>query len=187
MKTNKVKESKKLILLILLLVTLVTSIGAGAYWALGTINTPPPVTGDTLVTVGEGKAVDTIITLEPTGLGPDKPLVPLGYEDANSVSDLDIVFNQVLWYGTGAKGAKGDLTVSVVSFKVGVAEYTYSDGLYGGLFTITLPAVKEITAGTPEVVNINLEFTHEPQSKDVYDLIANNTITIVFRFEVTPN
>ncbi|MCK9517325.1 MAG: hypothetical protein M0Q87_14980 [Ottowia sp.] len=189
---NKTKGIKKLTLLLLLMIALGASIVAGAYWASLVVAPPATNSGDVLVTIEEGKEVETTITIEPAGIDPTgKPLVPYGYEDANSESNLNIVFNHVMWDGVGAKGAKGAkgaLSVSVVSFHIGTQVYTQdSEGLYGGLFTITLPAVKEITAGTPEVVNINLEFTHEPQSKDVYDLIANNTITIVFGFEVTPN
>lgn len=157
--------------------------GAYAYWA-GTVNAPAQKDDTIAINIGEGKAIDTVLTVNGDGGASGKVLVPAG-QTANSVipgsgsltEEVTVVYT-VGWSGvTGATGtlnvAKGSVTIDGSTANAGLVNVTITN--------VSTP----ITTGTNVTVTVKVTLT-EPANKAVYTAVAKKAIAIPLTFSVTP-
>lgn len=176
--------TKKLVLsVIALILVFAATITVGfAYWG-GFIKNPEPIEPEVEVQVGKGYDVETTLGEVNFSGFENKKLVPVGHEreEEGEVSLINILIDNILWKGNGAKGAVGTLVVDKVSIEINNEDYT-------DLFELTLPENKNITAETATSTNIIIKFVNEPATKEVYDLIKEGTLIIKIKISVeVPN
>ncbi|MFP4078750.1 MAG: hypothetical protein ACLFUQ_06380 [Candidatus Izemoplasmataceae bacterium] len=166
-------KSRRLIIGVLLFVAVAVSSATFAYWASGITGNDDSATGT--VTIGEGDEVTTTVAVGDESNG--GPLVPVGFEGGGDVSDVDLTF-EVDWDGTGASGATG--TLSVITDSIEVNGTDYSD-----LFTVSVTSGDgAITAGSPQNVVVNVEFTNEPADEAEYDDVTTEDLIVTLTFDV---
>ena len=179
------KKRQKFILIAILMLLVSASVGgAYAYWA-GTVNAPAQKDDTIAINIGEGKAIDTVLTVNGDGGAAGQVLVPTG-QTANSVdpgsgslTEKVTVVYTVGWTGvTGATGtlnvAKGDVTIDSSATHAGLVNVTITD------------ASTAITTGTNVTVTVEVTLT-EPADKTAYTEIAGKAIAIPLTFNVVPN
>lgn len=193
-------RKRKLIIILILVFAMSFSIGgAYAYWA-GVINAPAPKTDNISIQIGEGKPLNTVLTINDPTFG-DKLLVPPG-QTASSVvvagkTNVEeiIVQYSVNWNAVSGNvaGALGTLKLVVTDVKIGGAgtfdylvnvtlndspTYTNLKGVSTGY---TFPT--SVVAGTQ--YNFSLCVTLDcPSSLTVYNAIFSKPIAIPLTFSV---
>lgn len=183
-------KRKSIIGLLVLLVLLISGL-TYAYWVFSITFQTKDAQGS-IIDSGKGSSVETTITINGTSLSESgKKLVPKDYVFfADQVDNIDIEFINITWGEgmPGISGATGTLTIEILEFKIGDIIYTKDiNGLYGGMFTITPQVDLSITAQVLKVVSINVEFTNEPPTQEIYEAIENQELHITFKFGIIPN
>jgi hypothetical protein len=194
------KKRKKLMLFAILIFLLSASAsGAYAYWA-GTVNAPDQKTDTIAINIGEGKAVNTILTINDPTFG-DKLLVPPS-QAGNSVvvagktNVEELIINYTVNWSEiagSAAGAEGTLKVEVYDIKINNSSTmgdkvtvtinnppTYSP-IPGTGYVFTTPKIK---VGTPYSVSLRATLA-QPTSLAEYNQIAGKPITMTVKFSVT--
>ncbi len=194
-------RKRKLIIILILVFAMSFSIGgAYAYWA-GVINAPAPKTDNISIQIGEGKPLNTVLTINDPTFG-DKLLVPPG-QTASSVvvagkTNVEeiIVQYSVNWNAVSGNvaGALGTLKLVVTDVKIGGAgtfdylvnvtlndspTYTNLKGVSTGY---TFPT--SVVAGTPYVVELRVTLNQDSNSYE-YGAIAGKPITMNVTFSLT--
>ena len=179
------KKRQKFILIAILMLLVSASVGgAYAYWA-GTVNAPDAKNENIAINIGEGKAIDTVLTVNGDGGAAGQVLVPTG-QTANSVvpgsgslTEKVTVVYTVGW--TGVTGATGTLNVAKGAVTID------SSATHAGLVNVTITdASTAITTGTNVTVTVEVTLT-EPADKTAYTEIAGKAIAIPLTFNVVPN
>lgn len=195
------KKRQKFILIAILMLLVSASVGgAYAYWA-GTVNAPVAKNENIAINIGEGKAIDTILTINDPTFG-DKLLVPPG-QTASSVvvagkTNVEeiIVQYSVNWNAVSGNvaGALGTLKLVVTDVKIGGAgtfdylvnvtlndspTYTNLKGVSTGY---TFPT--SVVAGTPYVVELRVTLNQASNSYE-YGAMAGKEITMNVTFSLT--
>ncbi len=178
------KTRKKLMFLAILIFLLSASVSSAyAYWA-GTVNAPAQKDDTIAINIGEGNAINTVLTVSGDGGAAGQVLVPTG-QTANSVSvsgslteKVTVVYT-VGW--TGVTGATGTLNVAKGAVTID------SSATHAGLVNVTITdASTAITTGTNVTVTVEVTLT-EPADKTAYTEIAGKAIAIPLTFNVVPN
>ena len=194
-------KRRKLIIILILVFAMSFSIGgAYAYWA-GTINAPAPKTDDISINIGEGKPVNTVLTINDP-IFDDKLLVPpdqavssVVVAGKTNVEEIIVQYN-VNWNAVSGSiaGALGTLKVVVTDVKIGGAgtfdylvnvtlndspTYTNLKGVSTGY---TFPT--SVVAGNPYVVELRVTLNQAANSYE-YGAIAGKPITMNVTFSLT--
>ncbi len=195
-------KRRKLIIILILVFAISFSVGgAYAYWA-GTINAPAQKTDDISINIGEGKAINTILTINDPTFN-DKLLVPPGQagysvvvEGKTNVEEI-IVQYTVNWNAVSGSiaGALGTLKVAVTNVRIdgaGTSNYlvnvtlnnspTYTDLKTLGATGYSLSP--SIVAGTPYIVELRVTLNQASNSYE-YGAIAGKPITMNVTFSLT--
>ena len=170
-------KNRGLIIGTLVLFAFVVTSATFAFWAASVTGAEDTATGT--VTIGEGDTVTTEVNVaDVTDTG---PLVPVGQTGITSTAiELDVE-----WTGDGAEGATGTLSVEQTSIEISTgSSVVLSGAAVEAMFTVELPTDSAITAGTSQIVTINVIFENEPKDKETYDLVANGELIITFEFSV---
>lgn len=179
------KGLKKLVLLLLLFIGLGASVTAGAYWA-STVTATLPTAADGVLTVniGEGAAYEfaTTLSLDQIANG-DLPLVPHGRVEAGISTDTREITFTANWvvaendkqYIDGLASKAGQLNATIDS-------YSFEDlddmTEINKMFSITITESALIEVGASAEIVVTVYFKAEPESKELYDLVANKELTI---------
>ena len=195
-------KRRKLIIILILVFAMSFSVGgAYAYWA-GTINAPAPKTDNISINIGEGKPVNTVLTINDPAFG-DKLLVPpsqavssVVVEGKTNVEEI-IVHYDVNWSAVSGSitGALGTLKVAVTNVRIGGAgtsnylvnvtlnnSPTYTDLKGAGATGVTL--TPSVVAGTPYVVELRVTLNQAANTYD-YGAMAGKEITMNVTFSLT--
>ncbi|MCF7926196.1 MAG: hypothetical protein K9L74_01280 [Candidatus Izimaplasma sp.] len=175
-------KTKKLGIALLVMLALVVTTGTFAYWASSVTDGTNTVGGT--VTVGTGEQVTTTVTVTAQS-DLNGNLVPVGFEDATKVNNLDLTF-PVTWTAdqAGADGIVGNLNVTISNYAIG----TLTGTAVTDMFTVTITSGSgAITEGVSQNVIINVEFTNEPTDSTTYSQVAGNDLTFDVTFTASAN
>lgn len=171
-------KNRGLIIGTLVLFAFVVTSATFAFWAASVTGAEDTATGT--VTIGEGDTVTTEVNVDnvtDAGL-----LVPVGQTGGITSTAIEL---DVEWTGDGAEGATGTLSVEQTSIEISTgSSVVLSGAAVEAMFTVELPTDSAITAGTSQIVTINVIFENEPKDKETYDLVANGALIITFEFSV---
>lgn len=181
------KNKKRYYLVLLLLICIsITSTFTFAYWNSVVDGTTADYEAQTEVRVGEGKAAATVVSVSGE-TGTDSILVPAGRASVSNTANgtpveyVDVEL-QVKWddaIDQTATGAEGTLAVAYVG--------TIGSTSYGNLVVVTFDSTNDYTFVIGETKTIKARVTlTEPATKDEYDAIINQPISVTFTFTVTP-
>ncbi len=182
------KIDKRYLIILLLLVASISASFTYAYWTSDV--TGNTVSNSSTVTIGEGLASKTVVTVtnpESTGT-----LVPVGKKtysvNPTTAKESITLEYDVKWaseLSNTASGAKGTLSATVKSIKVGTTD---TNSIQANLVTssvvITDSAIVADSATKKVAVTFQLS---EPANKAIYDQIATKVITAEIVFTVAVN
>ena len=166
----KNKKNKRLITLLLplLLLSGVSAVtGVYAYWNMLTH------TQNETINVGEG--LETVV--HATVLAPEgKKLVPSGTitDNATQVDEVELKYEVKL-----SKAVSAALDLTVVASEVEIGD----DSTHASLVNIWISAPDQLGGVAPQEVVVTVRIT-EPTTKEIYDVIKNETITFTLTFTV---
>lgn len=181
------KKRQKFILIAILMLLVSASVGgAYAYWA-GSVNVPAQEDDTIAINIGEGKAINTVLTVNGDGGAADKVLVPEG-QTANSETTAgtpveEVTFTyKVTWDEVegNAEGTTGTLAVTKSSVTIG--ENT-DNAISNHVVVDIAPASPAVTIGEETTVTVKITLTG-PANKADYDLIAGKEISVTLTFNV---
>lgn len=188
-KNDRDKKKKYLIFFLLLAIIPMITGGAYAYWAGNISNPVTPTTKKPQITIGKANDVTTTLTVsDPTS--EVKKLVPAGkveFSEGGSANNTD-TFSQsfnVNWKDE-TKTVKSDDNVSG-NLNVTATPHIANGESYSNLVKVTInstPKTIKLNDSNPTVVTVTVTLT-EPQTKEAYDAIVNQIITVDLNFTVT--
>lgn len=174
-------KSKKLGIALLALLALVTTSGTFAYWASSVAGDADVANAS--VTIGQGNAVTTTVTLGGPTAGGSAALIPTAYATPGTEDTATLTYT-VDWDAdaAGAAGIPGTLAVTFSNKSLGTLSEAQIDAMFS--FTVTSGA-GAITEGGQNTVVITVVFGTEPATAAIYDQVANGSLTFDITFTVT--
>jgi hypothetical protein len=164
------KKSIKLLTALLLLMSFMLTGGIFAYWAVS-------VQGDELdstteITIGSGCEATTTLDLveEEKTQG---NLVPAGYEEVGSVSEIVVTYSVTLLADEGAEGAEATLTVTYGTLPSDLINVE-----------IELSSTTIIAGGSTVTVTVTITLT-EPADEEEYNEVADLEFDLDLTFTAT--
>ena len=183
-------KKRNLVIGLLIMLSVIVSGFTFAFWASGVNGNQNVASGS--VTIGQGGVAETVVTVDDQTLG--NALLPKTQSTTNN--NINLIFN-VNWAEDATiqlqgSTVTGTLTATAVFVRIDKQDETNS-GLnvtaIESMFTLGTPVYQggnqTITMGTQKQVTINLEFTTEPATKAIYDLIQQGKIVIQVTFVVS--
>jgi hypothetical protein len=193
---NMFKRSRKLVIGLLIMLSVMVSGFTYAYWASAVNQGQITATGT--VTLGEGNAAATTVTVGNQTSG--GPLVPVGRAAVSQGSAVEFVVLQfsVVWssdIANTAIGAAGTLAavesavlINGVDTHAGLVNLTIRIGagfdVNGN--PIGTPNNAIIVDGSAVIVYVKVTLT-EPSTQAIYNAVAGKNITFTMTFTATPN
>jgi hypothetical protein len=180
-------KSRKLGIALLLMLALVVTSGTFAYWA-SSISGDAATQSGASVTIGEGNAVTTTVTVTGPTAGGATGLVPTAYAATAGVEDTATFTYAVDWDADSAEagsGFTGDLAVTFSNKSLGTLTPAEIDAMFNFVVTSGDGAITEGAA--PGNVVITVTFATEPATQAIYNEVALGTLTFDATFTVTPD
>ena len=172
-------KKRGLVIGLLVMLAVITSGFTYAFWASSIAGADQDVPGT--VTIGEGGATTVAVSFEGAS---QSDLVPTAYAgEDTAVLTFDVEWTEDL---AETAGGAGTLAVSIESYTLGTLDETQIDAMFSITVTTGNGDAISVEGGVVEVT-ITIVFHTEPANQTIYTQVANNTLSILVNFVVTPN
>lgn len=178
---TKKKQSSIIVALVVIAIVSTTTM-AFAFWYSGYNGDVKTEAG--VVEIGEGKVVDTTLTLVDMGLTPGKSLIPKNITPTgDDVNEITFAV-KVKWksdVGGGLTGVTAPLAIRVTDIKDGLDSLSSVDQ---GLFAISY-GTPQVVGDSDEGIDVSIVVTMaEPVDEDQYARVAGKNLDFTFEFSV---